>query len=132
MSTFRNSQLVTVRYETVREAMQGEMFPMELVNRDEIEALIEVVNLGIDSHLEACFVPTRGDSYGASQRVLTEVMCVTVFRCEVSPESMPVLLRRLMEHEFKEERHFEAASNLQSSILEALDINEYGRWKPTE
>ena len=51
----------TVDYATVRNAMNGEPFPMSLTDDDEIKAVVAAVNQGIDAHLEACFVPDRGD-----------------------------------------------------------------------
>ena len=39
-------------------------YPMSLVG-EERQACKNAVNQGIDSHLEACFVPARGDSYRA-------------------------------------------------------------------
>lgn len=64
-----------------------EPYTMSLVG-DDAEAVIAAVNEGIDSHLEACFVPDRGDRFSHSGRRL---------ECVVSPQSLPVLVRRLLE-----------------------------------
>ena len=57
----------TVTYEEVRKAMNGEPFTMSLTDTDEIQAVIDAVNQGIDAHLEACFCPDRGDRYEGGQ-----------------------------------------------------------------
>ena len=60
----------TVTYKAVRKAMNGEPFTMSLTDPDEIRAVIDAVNQGIDAHLEACYCPDRGDRYdgGNSER----------------------------------------------------------------
>jgi hypothetical protein len=83
-----------------------EPYPMALCTHD-ADSVRDAVNQGIDSHLESCFIPTRGDSYKwAGLR----------FKCLVSPESLPVLTRRLMESQNDNSR------NLASSICETLEI----------
>lgn len=83
-----------------------EPYTMSLVGEDR-EALQEAVNQGIDSHLEACYVPARGDSFtwGAWR-----------LECKVSPESLPVLVRRLLESDN------ENAWSLASGICQTLEI----------
>jgi hypothetical protein len=63
---------------------------MSLVG-EEAKVVQEVVNQGIDAHLQACFIPDRGDKYKHSGSRL---------ECEVSGESLAVLLRRLTEKEY--------------------------------
>lgn len=86
----------------------GRPFPMQLVGED-AQVVMDAVNQGIDSHLEACFCPDRGDSFAWSGSRLY---------CHVSCESMPVLLRRLSEIDS------DAAMSLRSSILETVGIEE--------
>jgi len=76
--------------------------------KDDAEAIKAAVNQGIDSHLEACFIPDRGDSYSlaANGRMI----------CLVSPASLPVLVRRLLEAESEE------SENLASSICVTLEL----------
>ena len=76
---------------------------MELVGEDR-EAVRNAVNQCIDSHLEACFVPARGDVFTPAHKLL----------CKVSRPSMLVLCRRLMETD--------EGSSLVSSIASTLDI----------
>ena len=57
-----------VSYEAVRTAMNGEPYTMSLTDTDDIRAVIEAVNQGIDSHLEGCFCPERGDRYEGGSR----------------------------------------------------------------
>jgi len=65
------------------------------------------INQGIDSHLEACFIPDRGDSYQWGD---------THLKCKISPESFPVLIRRLMESDSDD------AQSLAFSLCDSLDI----------
>ena len=86
-----------VTYEAIRSAMGGEPYTMSLTGMDEIQAVVAAVNQGIDSYLEACFCPQRGDSFiGGERRAGKLVLCRTL-ECVVSPESLPTLLRRLCE-----------------------------------
>lgn len=75
----------TIARQAVIAALNGEPYVMSLVGR-EAKAVAEAVNVGIDAHLEACFVPARGDRYDHVNGRL---------HCIVSPESLPVLVRRL-------------------------------------
>jgi hypothetical protein len=127
MCQFENSNLCTVTYKAVRHAMGGEPFTMSLVETDESHAVIEAVNQGIDGHLEACFCPERGDHYDGGKRRAGKLVLCRTLECCISPESLPVLLRRLFELESTEEA-MEAASSLASDILMCLGINEYGEF----
>ncbi len=110
----------TVPYQTVWEAMGGRPFTMSLTGRDDIEAVVEAVNQGIDAHLEACFCPNRGDRYDGGKRMAGRSVLCRTLECSISPESLPVLLRRLFDSEI------EAAMNLATDILASLGINETG------
>lgn len=83
-----------------------DFYQMDLA-RPDAETMIKVVNQGIDSHLEACFVPDRGDKYDVHGCRMT---------CKVSRESLPVLVRRLMESDD------ENAQSLASGICETIGI----------
>lgn len=85
---------------------------------DSIEAVQKAVNQGIDGHLEACFLPSRGDSYEPNTTRFGQTLQYAVQRldCVVSPESLVCLVRRLMESEDDE------ANNLASGICETLEI----------
>ena len=112
----------SVTYEEVRKAMNGEPFTMSLTDTDEINVVISAVNQGIDTHLEACFCPDRGDRYdGGKRRAGKLVLCHTL-ECSVSPESLPVLLRRLCELEDS------AGMRLAADILMVLGFNDYGKF----
>ena len=86
-----------VPYALVREAMAGEPYDMNLAGRD-IEHVTRAVNMGIDSHLEACYCPDRGDAYTPTRGQLGPRMPSVV-----SPESFPVLVRRLYELAYADE-----------------------------
>ena len=76
-----------VTYQAIRKAMNGEPYTMSLTGRDEIRAVIEVVNEGIDSHLEACFCPENGDSYEGGSRKAGKLMLCRTLECCISIES---------------------------------------------
>jgi hypothetical protein len=73
----------------------GGFYPMQLVGEG-VPAVIRCVNVGIDSHLEACYIEDV-DSYEWVPRMVGERVLCTKLHCRVSSRSMAVLLRRLME-----------------------------------
>ena len=70
--------------------------PCALTDTDEIKAVIAAVNEGIDSHLEACYCPDRGDRYeGGKRKAGKLVLCVEhpwSCRRSVRSRSLPRLL----------------------------------------
>ena len=119
----------TVAYETIHKAMGGEPFTMSLTDEDEIKAVIAAVNEGIDSYLEACFCPDRGDRYEGGKRKAGKLVLCRTLECVVSVESLPVLLRRLCESDLGGDAEVQAEGNrLASDILMCLGINEYGEY----
>lgn len=111
-SSFLQENGCEVSYAAVRTAMGGEPFPMSLVGED-AEAVCQAVDEGIDSHLEACNVPSRGDRYTLDSRMVGDRLAgFNRLSCVVSCESLPVLLRRLFERN--------PCSSLGSAILENL------------
>jgi hypothetical protein len=116
----------------IRQAMAEEgltHYHMSLVG-DDIEAVVNAVNVGIDARLTACNCPERGDSYQHGDRSITatfdtkhwkagkRLRLARTFECRVSAESLPVLLRRL------DDNGSEAAWNLRGAILSTLGIKE--------
>jgi hypothetical protein len=95
-----------VTYDEVRALMGGEPYWMNL-NGPDAKLVVAAVNQGIDSRLEACNGPN--DKYEVHQEMLGPRM-----ECSVSPESLPVLLRRLYE------AGDEASERLAEDILESL------------
>jgi hypothetical protein len=117
----------TVSYETVRKAMNGQPFTMSLTDEDDIRAVVAAVNEGIDGHLEACYCPDRGDRYDGGKRRAGKLILCRTLECVVSPESLPVLLRRLCESELGGDTEVQSAGmRLADDILLVLGINEYG------
>jgi hypothetical protein len=110
---FRNEMLRSVTYDAVRKAMGGDPFTMRLPGEGDIDAITAAVNQGIDAHLEACYIPDRGDSYEFEGGALV---------CSVSPESMPVLLRRLFEDGSDD------ATSLASSFMTSLGFRDSGEF----
>jgi len=102
--TFMDQNMVKHTYASVIEACKGEPYTMSLVG-NAAHVVRETVNQGIDSHLEACFIPDFGDSYEVEGNRLN---------CKVSPQSLPVLLRRLFDSGHDD------AMLLASDILETL------------
>jgi len=68
-------------------AAPAEGYRMRLV-REDAEAVVAAVNQGIDAHLEACFVPDRGDRFEYA---------ATRLNCRLAPDSLATLVRRLLE-----------------------------------
>lgn len=112
----------TVTYDAVRAAMNGDPFTMSLTDTDEIQAVIDAVNQGIDAHLEACFCPDRGDRYEGGKRKAGKLVLCHSLDCSVSPASLPVLLRRLCELDDS------AGMRLAGDILMVLGFNDYGQF----
>ena len=119
----------TVIYETVRQAMNGEPFTMSLTDTDEIRALVEAVNEGIDAHLEACYCPDRGDRYQGGERKAGKLVLCRTLECTISPESLPVLLRRLCESDLGGDTEVQSAGNrLANDMLYVLGFNDSGKF----
>jgi hypothetical protein len=109
--------------------MANEPFTMSLTDSDEIKAVIAAVNEGIDAHLEACYCPDRGDRYEGGKRRAGKLTLCRTLECVVSPESLPVLLRRLCESDLGGDPEVQAEGNrLASDILMVLGVNEYGEF----
>jgi len=114
-----------VAYDSIRKAMDGEPYTMSLTDTDDIRAVIEAVNQGIDSHLEACFCPDRGDRYEGGRRKAGNLTLCRTLECCVSVESLPVLLRRLFDLDAGADV-MDAAMSLGDAILMTLGFDEYG------
>jgi len=93
-----------------------EYYPIELVCQNEIDAVSDAVNLGIDSHLEAI---TERSTFEHFERTLGNGQVIASgLRCVIHPEELHVLLRRL------NEGNSEEGESLRSCILSTLDIEE--------
>ena len=91
-------------------------YHMSLVAEDR-QRVIAAVNQGIDAYLEACFVPGRGDSFRLeTPQGIRGKISGPRLECKVSPKSLPVLVRRLMESDD------ERAESLASDICQTLEI----------
>ena len=116
-----------VTYKAVRKAMNGEAYTMSLTDTNEIRAVVEAVNQGIDGHLEACFCPDRGDRYEGGERKAGKLILCRSLDCVVSAESLPVLLRRLCDLDTTDEVA-DAGMMLAGDILMTLDFDECGQF----
>ena len=91
-------------------------YSMSLVGEDQ-PTVINAVNQGIDAYLEACYVPGRGDSFRLETPPgIRGIISAPRLECKVSPKSLPVLVRRLMES------GDEQAELLASSMCQTLEI----------
>lgn len=101
-----------IPYSLVMRAMEDQgltHYSMSMTGDDEKYAIILAVNQGIDSHLEACNCPERGDSYVNGDRSIIatadaahwkkgdKLILAHTLDCKVSKDSLPILLRRLGE-----------------------------------
>ena len=120
-----NTDSGVITYDTVRKSMDDEPYTMSLTGKDEVRAVIEAVNQGIDSHLESCFCLERGDRYGTGERKAGSLILSHTLECRVSVESFPVLLRRLFELDADDEL-MDAGASLGSDILMTLGFDESG------
>jgi hypothetical protein len=106
----------TYSYEDIRKIMT-EPYTMQLVGKD-AQVVHDAVNIGIDSHLEACYIPERGDRYEFKDTMVGDKILVQKLDCIVSFSSLPVLLRRLFE------TGDEQACDLGRIIIETLKDEE--------
>ena len=128
---FYNSMHVKITYAAVRKAMKKEkvsLYKMSLVGVEAV-AVEDAVNQGIDSHLEACYVPSEGDKYEHSGRMIGKKMVTKTLECLISPKSLPVLLRRLTEPDFKAD---DVGTSLAEGVLTTLGFDEMGKYVGSE
>ena len=97
MNEFQNNNCATITYDVVYKANGDKQFTLSLTDREEYMAVLAAVKQGIDSHLEACFIPDRGDKYEWGERKAGKSVLCRTLECSISPESLPVLIRRLFE-----------------------------------
>jgi hypothetical protein len=109
-----------IAYDAVRDAMTEQHYPMELVG-DDAKAVEAAVNIGIDPHLEGCFMPVLGDNFEWKTKPIGKKVTTTKLHCKVSKGSLPVLLRRLYETEGELR---EEACRLADDILGTLGLRE--------
>ena len=99
---------------------------MGLTGKDRL-VLIEVVNQGIDSHLEGFTDSKFNDKYDPNL-IVFQVSGPRLF-CDIGPGDMPVLLRRLWElyeaePNDRDEILGETAFSLRTDILGTMEIEE--------
>jgi len=96
-------------------AATAKRFHMNLVSDDRL-LMIDVVNRGIDSYLEA-FVDSKFEDKYDENDIKYRVSGPRLF-CDIGPRDMPVLLRRL------EEAGTDDADSLRSDIIEVSSEEE--------
>jgi len=102
-----------IKQATITQCPDG--YPMTIRSQEEWEWITNAVNQGIDAHMEAV---TNRSSFNSETG-----------KCNVHPEELHVLLRRLLEMGWEQtedqiEGRAESPHNLRSSILYTLDIEE--------
>jgi hypothetical protein len=123
----QNSDMINIPYADIVAACGGKPYPMTL-NPEEAAWVIAAVNIGIDSHLEACNVPSRGDSYRWGSRPFGTTHWVRRLVCKVSPQSLPTLLRRLTELDVEWDDASGGPECLVDTILQTLGFDEFGKF----
>jgi len=98
-----------------------EYYNMQLVDSDEIDLLAELVNQGIDSHLEAV---TSKDSGKVIDRKIGDTVVCRAFEFVPDKQGMICLIRRLREYldVCEDSDKWDIAYNLLSCIFETLQI----------
>ena len=138
--TLTNSNCCTITYDAIILACDGKHYEMSLVGRD-ADVLQTATNMGIDSRLQACHCRERGDEYYRSERPFVakettnhwrkgdRVVYSQTLECIVSPESLPVLIRRLFDDMewFGKDDDADVGNSLASSILESLRFDDCGQ-----
>jgi len=121
------------KYGEIRKAMCGEPFTMELVG-EEADAVRRSLQVGIDAHLEICNSPERGDKY---TEVIRPIVGIRALNCVVSVESLPTLMRRLVEDFDKQHPNYndydgddgdDDARCLVTDIMTVLGFDENGKF----
>ena len=133
--SFLASDLGTITYSQVQEA-NPDPYEMEL-RGDDATVLAQAILVGIDSHLEACFVEERGDQCFSQQvahiATLNDQKVIAPYCCHrpnflklvVSAKSLPVLLRRLFELEYGGDTDLQdEARCLAQDILGSIGLGE--------
>jgi hypothetical protein len=132
--SFQTSNLGMITYSQVREA-NTDLFQMEM-HGDDAVVIAQALLVGIDSHLEACFVKERGDQCLSQQvahiATLNDEKVIAPYCCNhpnflklvISAKSLPVLLRRLCELDFGNTDLQDEARSLADDILETIGLGD--------
>jgi hypothetical protein len=132
--SFQTGNLGTITYSQVQEA-HPEPYEMEMHGNDAV-VLAQAILVGIDSHLEACFVKERGDQCLSQQvahiatlngeKVIAPYCNHPNFlKLVISPKSLPVLIRRLCELEYGGNTDLQdVARSLADDILATIGLGD--------
>lgn len=126
-----------IGYDAIIQACGGENYTMSLTGRD-AEVVVKAVNIGIDSRLQGCYLPANGDSYLPGDRSIvakgstrwkdgTKLVLAHTIECNITPDSLCVLLRRLfddMKYTGEDDDDADVADTLAGDILTNLGFNE--------
>lgn len=137
IQVFSNGMGCEIDYSEVVKACDGENYKMSLVG-DDAKVVTLAVNMGIDSRLQAVF----GEFANGERSIIAtsdtdywkdgdKLILAHTLECEVEPESLPVLLRRLyenMEYTGEDGDDADVGHSLAESILMTLGFDDYGRF----
>lgn len=117
-----DSNGIVVLYDKIMHLQGDKMYNMNLIGDD--AKVVQAVVLGIDSRLEVCYAPERGDAYNVMKCDVVGSCFPVRLKCCVSSESMPTLLRRLFEF-VGDDEEMDTAARLAQAILDSLDEGRY-------
>ena len=137
-----NGMGCAISYDEIVAACNGENYTMSLVGMD-ARAVVTAVNIGIDARLQAVF----GEFHGGERSIVAtsdtdywksgdKLVLARTLECSVEPESVPVLVRRLLEElEWCDDENCDgedcegsAGHSLAESILMTLGFDDCGKF----
>ncbi len=124
----QDQNLCNISYDDIIKANGEKPYTMSLTDKGAIKAVIDAVNQGIDSRLQACSFEGK-DSYVVGQIKVGDLILANTLECTISPESLPVLIRRLFEaNAYDEEHDVDHAESLAEDILTSLGFDLSGKF----
>ena len=123
-----NSNCCDIPYDEIIKACEGENYTMSLVGRD-AEVVVKAVNIGIDSRLQACSISGK-DDFHPGERKIGDVVTANTLECDITPESLCVLLRRLfedMEYTGEDGDDCDVGWSVAGCILTTLGFDDCGK-----
>ncbi|RLI52781.1 MAG: hypothetical protein DRO87_12635 [Candidatus Thorarchaeota archaeon] len=123
VETFTQENLCLVTYAAVREAQGDEPFHIDTQCQTEANALAAAINQGIDSRLQAVSCQDK-----VRAMMIGDKVAGMRLHLDITPDTLPVLIRRLFEGSGMDEETFDAAESLASGIMTSLGFDECGRF----
>jgi len=121
--TFTQENLCLVTYAAVREAQGDEPFHITTQCQTQANALAEAINIGIDARLQAVSVTDKIVAKMVGDKVLANEL-----QLEITPDTLPVLIRRLFDGQGMDDETFDAAHTLGGDIMNSLGFDDTGKF----